>query len=109
LIFYLGGILSSLFLLNKTGRLFVGKSDVEEANAAVLCVRIGLISFCVTIFFVNFGYFFYLPAMGGIAIAVAASTKQLVGMPIVRKKKRKSITPSNPLIELTREIVRAKK
>jgi hypothetical protein len=108
-IFYIGGILSSLLLLNKTGRLFVGKPDLDEANAAILCVRIGLISFCVTIFFVNFGYFFYLPALAGIVIAIAASTKQLVAIPTTRKKKRKSKAPSNPLLKLTREIVSSRK
>jgi O-antigen ligase len=108
-IFYVAGMLSSLLLLNKTGRLFVGKPDLEEVNAAILCVRIGLISFCVTIFFVNFGYFFYLPALAGIVIAVAASSKQLTVVPSVRKKKRKSKTPSNPLLELSKEIVSSKK
>jgi O-antigen ligase len=78
LIFYLGGVLSSLFLLNKTGRLLKGKPGVAEAVAAVLCVRIGLISFCVTIFFLNFGYYFYLPAMAGISIAVSASCERLL-------------------------------
>lgn len=85
-IFYIGGILSSLLLLNKTGRFLVGKPGVKEAAAAVLCARIGLISFCVAIFFVNFGYFFYLPALAGIVIAVAASSKQLVGALLLAKK-----------------------
>jgi hypothetical protein len=107
-IFYLGGVLSSLFLLNKTGRLLAGKPGVEEAAAAVLCVRIGLVSFCVTIFFLNFGYYFYLPAMAGIAIALAASSKQLVAVPFARKK-RKSGPPSNPLLGLTRKIVSKRK
>jgi O-antigen ligase len=104
-IFYIGGIVSSFLLLNKTSRLFIGKPDQEEANAAILCVRVGLISFCVTIFFVNFGYFFYLPALAGIVIAVAASGKGLVAAPILRKKKRKSKASSNPLLELTRGII----
>ncbi|MGB2635572.1 MAG: O-antigen ligase family protein [Candidatus Acidiferrum sp.] len=77
-IFYLGGVLSSLILLNKTGRFLSRKSGVKDAASAVLCVRIALISFCVTIFFLNFGYFFYLPALAGITIAIAASSKQLV-------------------------------
>ncbi len=77
-IFYLGGVLSSLFLLNKTGRFLARKPGVKEAAAAVLCVRIALISFCATIFFLNFGYYFYLPALAGISIAVAASSNRLV-------------------------------
>jgi O-antigen ligase len=78
LIFYIGGILSSLLLLNKTGRLCRGRPHLNEIAAAILCLRIALIGFCATIFFLNFGYFFYLPAMGGITIAVAAASRKLV-------------------------------
>jgi O-antigen ligase len=75
-IFYLGGILSSWFLLECTSRRLTRKRGVKEAAAAILCLRIGLVSFCATIFFVNFGYFFYLPALAGIIIAVTAGSKQ---------------------------------
>jgi O-antigen ligase len=78
LVLFMGGILSSLFLLNQTARLLAGKPNVEEVATAVMCVRIGLISFCVTVFFLNFAYFFYLPALAGIAIAVAASGRRLM-------------------------------
>ena len=93
LIFYLGGVLSSLFLLHKIDRSLVGKPGMKEPAAAVLCVRIGLISFCVAIFFVNFGYFFYLPAMAGIVIAIAASTKQLVAVATVQKRRGEPKVP----------------
>jgi O-antigen ligase len=86
LVLFMGGILSSLFLLNKTGRLLAGKPNVKEVATAVMCVRVGLISFCVSLFFLNFGYFFYLPALAGIAIAVAASSKQFAVLPRIRKK-----------------------
>jgi O-antigen ligase len=78
LIFYLGGILSSFLLINQTGRILSRYPVAKEAATAVLCVRIGMISFCVTIFFLNFGYFFYLPAFAGIAIAISASSRRLV-------------------------------
>lgn len=107
-IFYIGGVLSSFLLLNKTSRILNQKPDLEEVKAAVLCVRVGLISFCVAIFFVNFAYFFYLPTLAGIVIAVAASSKQLLAVPTVRKKKRNSKKSSNPLLKLSREIVSAK-
>lgn len=89
LVLFMGGILSSLFLLNKTGRLLAGKPNVKEVATAVMCVRVVLISFCVTVFFLNFSYFFYLPALAGIAIAVAASNKQFAVLPSIRKGKRK--------------------
>ena len=96
LIFYIGGILSSLLLLNKTGRLCRGRPDLNEIATAILCLRIALIGFCATIFFVNFGYFFYLPMMGGIAIAVAAASGKLVADQTTGAKTRKSKSVSNP-------------
>lgn len=99
LIFYVGGIFSSLLLLNRTGRLLAGKRGVKQAATAVMCVRISLISFCVTIFFLNFGYFFYLPALAGIAIAVAASSKQLVMDLRAKEAQMQSTAASVPEIE----------
>jgi O-antigen ligase len=78
LFFLLGGVLSSFFLINNTGRFLRGKNGTREAAAAVVCLRIALISFCITIFFLNFGYYFYLPTLAGIAIALAASSRQLI-------------------------------
>jgi O-antigen ligase len=101
LVFYLAGIFSSLLLLNRTGRLLAGKRGVKDAATAVMCVRIGLISFCVTIFFLNFGYFFYLPALAGIAIAVAASSKQLVMDLRAKEAQMQSAAASVPEIEPT--------
>ena len=75
IIFYLGGTFISLLYLNKMARLFAKKRDHRDALAAAICVRMVLISFCVVIFFVNFGYFFYLPALSGIVIAMAIASK----------------------------------
>jgi hypothetical protein len=72
-ILFVGGILSSLLLLNKTGQQCRGKPDLAEIALAIICIRIALVGFCVAIFFLNFGYLFYLPTMAGIAIAVAGA------------------------------------
>lgn len=98
LVFCIGGILSSLLLLNKTGRLCRGRPHLNEIATAIMCLRIALIAFCVAIFFLNFGYFFYLSAMGGIAISVAAATRKLVADQTTGARKRKSKLVSNPLL-----------
>ncbi len=98
-VLYVGGILSTLLLLNRTGRYCIGRSTLKEIASAVLCLRISLISFCITIFFLNFGYFFYLPAMAGIAIALATSTKKLMTGQNIRQKERKPDPTTNLPLE----------
>jgi hypothetical protein len=108
-IFYVSAIVSSLLLLSKTVHLCRGQSSLGEIAAAILCVRIALISFCITIFFLNFGYTFYLPTMTGVIIVVAGSVRQSSARSTIRKRKRKSIIPSNPLLEITRSIAKERK
>jgi O-antigen ligase len=97
LIFYLGGIVSSLLLLNRTGAFLKRRPALKDAAAAVVCLRIGLISFCVTIFFLNFGYFFYLPALAGITIAVTASVKRQVRESLAAQQEKPSPEPAAPV------------
>jgi O-antigen ligase len=93
---FIGGILSTLFLLQSTSRGLAGKRGVGDSIAAVHCLRMGLIGFCATIFFVNFAYFFYLPALAGIAIAIAAGSKQRL-RDIAAKSHTKVTVPSPPV------------
>jgi hypothetical protein len=37
-------------------------------------------------FFLNFGYFYYLPFLGAMAIAMAESSKEFAGAPIAKKR-----------------------
>jgi O-Antigen ligase len=108
LILFVCALISSLLLLNKTDHLCRGKPGLQEITAAVLCLRIALISFCATIFFLNFGYSFYLPAMSGIAIAMAAATEKLAEQESVARKWKRKLA-FHPLIDLTRRIVSEKK
>jgi O-antigen ligase len=85
-VFYLGGILASLLLLNKINRRLSGRPGAKETCSAVICIRIALISSCVTMFFLNFGYFYYLPFLGAMAIAMAESSKEFAGAPIAKKR-----------------------
>jgi len=77
LILFIAAILSCLSLLRKVDAFSRKNRGLNEITTAVLCLRISLIAFCVTIFFLNFAYFFYLPAMAGITSAVAGSSANL--------------------------------
>ena len=77
LVFFLGGVISSLILLHRITLKCRGHEEYTEIAKGVTCVRIALVAFAVTIFFLNFAYTFYLPALAGLIIAMA----QAVGLP----------------------------
>ena len=74
-LFFVAGIVSTLLLLNVVYRQAHQRPDCNDIALALLCIMVGMIGFCVAITFLTFGYFFYLPAMGGLAIAVATGAK----------------------------------
>ncbi|HMD70016.1 MAG TPA: O-antigen ligase family protein [Bryobacteraceae bacterium] len=69
-IFFAGGTLSTLLLLLKTLRQASRRPGCEDIRAAVFYITLGMVGFTVAITFLNFAYFFYLPAMGGLAVGV---------------------------------------
>jgi len=97
LLCYIAGIVSSLLLLNKVARFCRRKPEFREISIAVLCLRLSLIGFCAAIFFLNFGYFFYLPAIAGIVIALASATTKLAAVqnPAVNEKRQSLSTESS--------------
>jgi O-antigen ligase len=72
---FVAGIVSTLLLLNVVYRQAHQRPDCNDIALALLCIMVGMIGFCVAITFLTFGYSFYLPAMGGLAIAVATGAK----------------------------------
>jgi hypothetical protein len=78
LIFYVGAIISATILLNKTELVCRRYARLTQISSAVLCLRISLVSFSVAVFFLNFGYFFYFPAIIGVIIAVTKSAQRLL-------------------------------
>ncbi len=69
LVFYVGGVLSTMSLLKKAHRRSCRARLGSEVTNALFCMRLGLVGFCTSIFFLNFTYSFYLPTMAGLAIA----------------------------------------
>lgn len=75
LLFFVAGFLSSGRLLSMTYRKARGRPDCEDIRAAVFSVMLGMTGFCVAITFLSFAYFFYGPALGGLAIAMSSAAE----------------------------------
>jgi O-antigen ligase len=73
LIFYVSSIVSSFLLLNGVFRRIASDPSTTDVRDAVVCIKAALLGFCAAITFVNFAYFFYLPAFAGLIAALAAS------------------------------------
>jgi hypothetical protein len=52
----------------------------REIKTACILISVAHIAYCFAIFFLNFAYFFYLPAFAGIVISLVAATKREAGM-----------------------------
>jgi O-antigen ligase len=72
---YIAAILSTFVLLNRTYRQACKRSDCEDIRTATFCIMLGMTTYCTAIAFVNFAYFFYLPAMSSLAIAVSKAAQ----------------------------------
>ncbi len=68
--FYVAAVGSSFGLLIQTYRRAGNRPEFAEIRTTAACVLIGFGSFCVAITFLSFAYFFYLPAMSGLAISL---------------------------------------
>jgi len=74
-ILFIAGIVSTFLLLNRTLRQARNRPECADIRAAVFCVSMAFTAFCTAIAFVNFAYFFYLPAVAGIAIAMSKAAQ----------------------------------
>ncbi|HUJ22382.1 MAG TPA: O-antigen ligase family protein, partial [Bryobacteraceae bacterium] len=69
-IFLMAGYISLFLLLNRTYRQASRRSDCRDIRNTAFCVMLGMVGFLVAISFLNFAYFFYGPAMAGVAISI---------------------------------------
>ena len=72
-IFYISAIVSSYMLLTSVKRNAGTDPAANDVRNAVICMKVAFLGFCTAIFFLNFAYFFYLPALTGLITAMAAS------------------------------------
>jgi len=80
ILMYLGGTLSAFFLLQRTWKLIAKMPQAKELSLACFLLSISMIGFCVAIFFLNFGYYFYLPSYTGLIICLSAAVRREVAM-----------------------------
>ncbi|HWQ52535.1 MAG TPA: O-antigen ligase family protein [Bryobacteraceae bacterium] len=76
LVFFVGGIVSTLVLLNATYLEARRRPNCADIRNAAFCVMMGYTAFIAAIAFLNFGYFFYFPAMGGLAICISCAAQE---------------------------------
>lgn len=73
---FTAALVSTWRLLSGAYRKARQRADCADIQTAVLCVMIGMAGFCVAATFLNFAYFFYQPALGGLAIAISTAASQ---------------------------------
>jgi hypothetical protein len=100
LILYVSGIVSSFLLLNRVFRRVASDPSATEVRNAVVCIKAALLGYCTATSFVNFAYFFYLPAFAGLITALAASFPEsipILGGVQARQPNERTTAPSGPV------------
>jgi hypothetical protein len=69
MLFYVAGVFSSFHLLSSAYRQARARPDCRDIRMAAFFIMLGMVGYCTAIAFLNFAYFFYLPAMAGLAIS----------------------------------------
>jgi O-antigen ligase len=67
---YAAAILSTFLLVNRVYRQARERPGCEDIRVAAFCIMLAMAVFCTAIAFLNFAYYFYLPTMTSLAIAV---------------------------------------
>jgi hypothetical protein len=73
---YIAGILSTFFMANRVYKRAREKPEYDDIKTMAFCIMLAMTTYCVAITFVNFGYFFYLPAMSSLVIAVSQAAQR---------------------------------
>jgi O-antigen ligase len=73
LAFYLAATLSTFFMANRAYRQAGKRTDCQDIRTATFCIMLAMATYCTGILFVNFGYFYYLPLMSSLVIAVSSA------------------------------------
>jgi O-antigen ligase len=69
-LFMLGGFFSTMRSFRRVYRSTKFRPECRDINVAALTLGMAFVGFFVAIIFLNFAYFFYTPAMAGVAIAL---------------------------------------
>lgn len=66
----LAGYISAFLLLSRVHRKAKLRPECRDIQQTAFCIMLGMVGFSVAIFFLNFVYFYYGPALSGLAICV---------------------------------------
>src|ERR1035437_553505 len=75
LAFYIAGIISTFLLVNRVYRRARGRPECWEIQTTAFCIMLAMTTYCMAIAFVNFAYYFYLPALASLVIAVSSAAE----------------------------------
>ncbi|MGA2723340.1 MAG: O-antigen ligase family protein [Bryobacteraceae bacterium] len=75
-LFYVAAVFSSFRLLSSVFRQARARRDCQDIRLAAFCVMLGMVGYCTAITFLNFAYFFYLPAMVGLAVSFSRAAER---------------------------------
>jgi O-antigen ligase len=73
---FVTGILSSFRLLRATYRSARRRPECQDIATAAFYITLGMGGYCVAILFLSHAYTFYLPCIGGLAVAVHAAAQE---------------------------------
>jgi O-antigen ligase len=72
---FVAGLVASFRLLNKSYLKARGRPECRGIRDVAFCTMLGLVGFAVASTFLNFAYFFYQPAIVGMAIAISRAAE----------------------------------
>jgi O-antigen ligase len=99
LLLFASGIISTFLLLRKTLKEARRRPGCQDIRNAVFCILLGMIGFCTAITFLSFAYYFYLPALGGLATGVWFAAQR----EFQRRDELLQVAPiRNPVVNLRR-------
>lgn len=83
LLLYLAAIAATFRMVNRVYKRARGKPEYREIAITAFCVMMTMVMFCTAITFVNFAYFFYLPMLSSLAIALCMTAEAEMDKPPV--------------------------
>jgi hypothetical protein len=85
LFLYVGGVLLSFLGLRRIGKQVEGRPEFKEVTQVCFYLTIGLGGYTLAVMFLNFAYFYYFPAIGGLVAAIT----RIVGQQIAEQDSSK--------------------
>jgi O-antigen ligase len=72
---FIAGIVSTFRLMNRVYRQASRRPECEDIRLAAFCIILAMTTYCTAITFVNFAYYFYMPMISSLVIAVSRAAQ----------------------------------